>query len=54
MDSRQVMANQGIAGSRCPTEQLSGLDNFSAIVAADRAFPAAVAEHGRSALNVER
>jgi hypothetical protein len=31
-----------------PAGQLDGLDNVAAIVAADRAFPAAVAELGRA------
>jgi hypothetical protein len=34
---------------RRPAGQSDGSDNLSAIVAADRAFPAAVAELGRSA-----
>ena len=42
-------ANQGAAANRLPAGQLYGSDNLSAIVAADRAFPAAVAELGRSA-----
>jgi hypothetical protein len=41
-------ANQGAAANRRPAGQ-SGSDNLSAIVAADRALPAAVAELGRSA-----
>jgi len=39
--------NQGAAANRRPAGQSDGLDNLSAIVAADRAFPAAVAELGR-------
>jgi len=43
-----MMSNQG-AAANCRAAGLSdGADNFSAIVAADRAFPAAVAELGRS------
>ena len=40
-------ANKSAAANRRPAEQLSGSGNLSAIVAADRAFPAAVAELGR-------
>jgi hypothetical protein len=36
--------NQGTAANRRPTGQSEGSDNSSAIVAADRAFPAVVAE----------
>ena len=39
--------NQGAAANRGPPGQLGGSDNLSAIVAAARAFPAAVAELGR-------
>ena len=39
--------NQSAAANRRPAGQLDGSDNLSAIVAADRAFPAAVAELGR-------
>jgi len=35
------------AANRRPALQLDGSDNMSAIVAADRVFPAAVAELGR-------
>ena len=41
--------NQSAAANRRPAGQANGLDNLSATVAADRAFPAAVAELGRSA-----
>jgi hypothetical protein len=40
-------ANQSAAANRRPAGQLDGSDYLSAIVAADRAFPAAVAELGR-------
>jgi hypothetical protein len=40
--------NQGAPANRRPAGQWAGSDNLSAIVAADRAFPAAVAELGRS------
>jgi hypothetical protein len=36
-----------MASNRRPAGQLDGLSNLAAIVAADRAFPAAVAELGR-------
>ena len=39
--------NQSAAANRRPAGQLDGSGNLSAIVAADRAFPAAVAELGR-------
>jgi hypothetical protein len=39
--------NQGAGANRRPAGQSGGSDNLSAIVAADRAFPAAVAELGR-------
>jgi hypothetical protein len=39
--------NQGAAANRRPAGQSDGSDNLSAIVTADRAFPAAVAELGR-------
>jgi len=38
--------NQGAAANRRPAEQADGADNLSAVVAADRAFPAVVAELG--------
>ena len=38
------MPNQSAAANRRPAGQPSGSGNLSAIVAADRAFPAAVAE----------
>jgi hypothetical protein len=41
--------NQGAAANRRPAGQSNGSGNLAAIVAADRAFPAAVAELGRSA-----
>ena len=41
-------SNQGAAANRRPAGQLSGSEYFSATVAADRAFPAAVAELDRS------
>ena len=40
-------ANQSVAANRRPAGQSSGSGNLSATVAADRAFPAAVAELGR-------
>ena len=40
--------NQSAAANRRPAGQSDGSGNLSAIVAADRAFPAAVAELGRS------
>lgn len=39
--------NQSAAANRRPALQSDGSDNLSAIVAAARAFPAAVAELGR-------
>ena len=36
--------NQGAAANRCPAWAVGGSGNLSATVAADRAFPAAVAE----------
>ena len=42
-----VAANQSAAANRRPAGQLDGSGNLAAIVAADRAFPAAVAELGR-------
>ena len=39
--------NQSAAANRRPALQSDGSDNLSAIVAAARAFPAAVAERGR-------
>ena len=41
------MPNKGAAANRRPAGQLDGLDNLSATVAADGAFPAAVAELDR-------
>ena len=40
-------SNQSAAANRRPAGQLVGSGNLAAIVAADRAFPAAVAELGR-------
>jgi hypothetical protein len=40
-------SNKGAAANRRPAGQLDGSGNLAAIVAADRAFPAAVAELGR-------
>jgi hypothetical protein len=40
-------ANQSAAANRRPAGQSDGSDNLLATVAADRAFPAAVAELGR-------
>jgi hypothetical protein len=39
-------ANQGAAANRRPARRSEGSGNLPAIVAADRAFPAAVAELG--------
>ena len=41
--------NQSAAGNRRPAGQLDGSGNLFATLAADRAFPVAVAELGRSA-----
>jgi hypothetical protein len=41
------MVIQGAPANRRSAEQADGSDNFAAIVAADLAFPAAVAEFGR-------
>jgi hypothetical protein len=38
-----MMANQGAAANRGPAGQSDGAGNLAAIVAADQAFPAAVA-----------
>jgi len=40
----RLAPNQSAAANRRPAGQLDGSDTLSAIVAADRAFPAAVAE----------
>ena len=50
-DKRQTTRwpNQSAAANRRPAGQLDRSGNLAAIVAADRAFPAAVAELGRSA-----
>ena len=42
-----VCANQSAAANRRPAGQSDGSGNLFATVAADRAFPAAVAELGR-------
>ena len=42
----KTWANQGAAANRRPAGQLDGSGNLAATVAADRAFPAAVAELG--------
>jgi len=39
-----LTANQSAASNRRPAGQAGGSDNFFATVAADRAFPAAVAD----------
>ena len=46
---RHQTPNQGAAAYRTPADQSNGSDNLSATVAADRKFPAAVAELGRYA-----
>ena len=43
----QLPPNQSAAANRRPAGQLDGSGNLFATVAADRAFPAAVAELGR-------
>jgi len=43
----RTWANQSATANRRPAGQLDGSGNLSAIVAADRAFPAAIAELGR-------
>ena len=43
----KMTANQSAAANRRPASQSDRSYNLSAIVAADRAFPAAVAELGR-------
>jgi hypothetical protein len=45
------MPNQSAAANRRPAGQANGSDNLFATVAADRVFPAAVAELGRWAGN---
>ena len=45
---RTMMPNQSAAANRRPAGQLDGSGNLFATVAAARAFPAAVAELGRS------
>ena len=47
MEIATLMPNHGAASNSRPAGQLDGSDNLSAIVAADRAFPAAVAELDR-------
>ena len=49
--SRDTWANQSASANRRPAGQLDGSDNLAATVAADRAFTAAVAELGRSAVH---
>jgi hypothetical protein len=44
---RSDTPNQSAAANRRPARQLDGSGNLAAIVAADRAFPAAVAELDR-------
>jgi len=44
---RIVSPNQGAAANRRPALRAGGSENLAATVAADRAFPAAVAELGR-------
>jgi hypothetical protein len=51
---RRPPANQIAPANRRPALQPDGSDNLSATVAADRAFPAAVAELGRSACHHHR
>ena len=46
--------NQSAAANRRPAGQSDGSGNLSAIVAADRAFPAAVAELGLRQMKVEK
>jgi hypothetical protein len=46
--------NQGAAVNRRPAGQSSGSANLSAALAADRGFPAAVAELGRSPKTITR
>jgi len=46
-DERSMSANKGAAANRRPAGQSSASGDLSATVAADRAFPAAVAELGR-------
>jgi hypothetical protein len=43
----KTMPNQGAAANRRPAGQAEGSDNLFTTIAADRAFPAAVAELGR-------
>ena len=45
--SLEKQANQSAAANRRPAGQSDGSGNLAATVAADRAFPAAVAELGR-------
>jgi hypothetical protein len=46
-ETNTMWANQGAAANRRPAGQSDGSGNLAATVAADRAFPAAVAELGR-------
>jgi hypothetical protein len=43
----KMMPNQSAAANRRPAGQSDGSDNLAGTVAADRSFPAAVAELGR-------
>lgn len=47
LESQTRWANQTLETNRRPAGQSDGSDNLSATLAADRAFPAAVAELGR-------
>src|SRR5688572_1345653 len=47
MCHHELTPNQSAAANRRPAGQLDGSGNLAATVAADRAFPAAVAELGR-------
>ncbi len=47
IDELRLLSYQSAAADRRPAGQLDGADNLSAIVAADRAFPAVVAELDR-------
>ena len=47
LEQTEMMPNQSAAANRRPAGQSDGSGNLPATVAADRAFPAAVAELGR-------
>jgi hypothetical protein len=47
LQTTMLWPNQSAAANRRPAGQLDGSGNLFAAVAADRAFPAAVAELGR-------